>query len=91
MFQRATPWWSIWTVAPSGWHKYRTYWTRAGFRVIDCPSLTQRGKSSTDVNLVLDAMDALSGSANPYGGVPEAAARPGRSDVENQGSDACGP
>ncbi|KIS25924.1 antibiotic ABC transporter permease [Arthrobacter sp. SPG23] len=48
---------------PVVYSKYRTYWTRAGFRVIDCPSLTQRGKSSTDINLVLDAMDALSGSA----------------------------
>ncbi len=28
------------------------------------PSLTQRGKSSTDINLVLDAMDALSGAAH---------------------------
>src|SRR6476661_1004173 len=47
---------------PMVYSKYRPYWTRAGFRVIDCPSLTQRGKSSTDINLVLDAMDALSGS-----------------------------
>lgn len=46
---------------PVTFSKYRTYWTRAGFRVIDCPSLTQRGKSSTDINLVLDAMDTLSG------------------------------
>ncbi|MDR7082451.1 hypothetical protein J2X01_001740 [Arthrobacter ginsengisoli] len=46
---------------PVVYSKYRPYWTRAGFRVIDCPSLTQRGKSSTDINLVLDAMDALSG------------------------------
>ncbi|GAB5077554.1 NYN domain-containing protein [Arthrobacter sp. AD-310] len=47
---------------PMVYSKYRTYWTRAGFRVIDCPSLTQQGKSSTDINLVLDSMDALSGS-----------------------------
>lgn len=47
---------------PMVYSKYRTYWTRAGFRVIDCPSLTQRGKSSTDINLVLDAMDALTGN-----------------------------
>ena len=52
---------------PVVYSRYRPYWTRAGFRVIDCPSLTQRGKSSTDINLVLDAMDALSGS----GGVEE--------------------
>ncbi len=32
---------------------------RAGFRVIDCPSLTLQGKSSADINLVLDAVDAL--------------------------------
>ena len=47
---------------PVVYSKYRTYWTRAGFRVIDCPSLTQQGKSSTDINLVLDSMDALAGS-----------------------------
>ncbi|TSE14459.1 NYN domain-containing protein [Arthrobacter sp. KBS0703] len=49
---------------PVIYSKYRPYWTRAGFRVIDCPSLTQRGKSSTDINLVLDAVDALSGAAH---------------------------
>lgn len=52
---------------PVVYSKYRAYWTRAGFRVIDCPSLTQQGKSSTDINLVLDAMDALSG----VGGIEE--------------------
>jgi hypothetical protein len=49
---------------PVIYSKYRPYWTRAGFRVIDCPSLTQRGKSSTDINLVLDAVDTLSGAAH---------------------------
>jgi hypothetical protein len=44
---------------PSVFSKYRAYWTRAGYRVIDCPSLTQQGKSSTDINLVLDAVDVL--------------------------------
>ncbi|PPL19597.1 NYN domain-containing protein [Microterricola pindariensis] len=46
---------------PSAFSKYRAYWTRAGYRVIDCPSLTQQGKSSTDINLVLDTMDVLAG------------------------------
>ncbi|MCU1568872.1 MAG: hypothetical protein JWQ56_3809 [Pseudarthrobacter sp.] len=46
---------------PAVYAKYRTFWTRAGFRVIDCPSLTQQGKSSTDINLVLDAVDVLAG------------------------------
>lgn len=49
---------------PSKFSKYRSHWTRAGFRVIDCPSLTQQGKSSTDINLVLDAVDVL---ADPVG------------------------
>jgi hypothetical protein len=44
---------------PSTFARYRAFWTRAGFRVVDCPSLTQQGKSSTDINLVLDAVDAL--------------------------------
>lgn len=46
---------------PDVYSKYRPFWTRAGFRVIDCPSLTQQGKSSTDINLVLDAVDVLAG------------------------------
>jgi hypothetical protein len=44
---------------PSIFARYRAFWTRAGFRVVDCPSLTKQGKSSTDINLVLDAVDAL--------------------------------
>lgn len=49
---------------PFKFSKYRAYWARAGYRVIDCPSLTQQGKSSTDINLVLDAVDILSGPAD---------------------------
>lgn len=49
---------------PSTFSKYRAYWTRAGYRVVDCPSLTQQGKSSTDINLVLDAVDILAGPGN---------------------------
>ena len=48
---------------PSVYSKYRAQWTRAGYRVIDCPSLTQQGKSGTDINLVLDAVDLLSGAS----------------------------
>ena len=44
---------------PSVYAKYRPNFTRAGFQVVDCPSLTQQGKSSADINLVLDAVDAL--------------------------------
>lgn len=45
---------------PSAFSQFRPNFTRAGFSVIDCPSLTQQGKSSADINLVLDAVDALS-------------------------------
>ena len=44
---------------PSAFAQFRPNFTRAGFSVIDCPSLTQQGKSSADINLVLDAVDAL--------------------------------
>jgi len=45
---------------PASFSRYRPNFTRAGFQVVDCPSLTQQGKSSADINLVLDAVDALS-------------------------------
>ncbi len=44
---------------PSAFSQFRPNFTRAGFSVVDCPSLTQQGKSSADINLVLDAVDAL--------------------------------
>ena len=44
---------------PSVYSRFRPNFTRAGFKVVDCPSLTQQGKSSADINLVLDAVDAL--------------------------------
>lgn len=44
---------------PSAFSEFRPNFTRAGFAVVDCPSLTQQGKSSADINLVLDAVDAL--------------------------------
>jgi hypothetical protein len=46
---------------PSAFADYRAPFTRAGFRVVDCPSLTQQGKSAADVNLVLDVLDVLHG------------------------------
>jgi len=45
---------------PSVFSQFRPNFTRAGFSVVHCPSLTQQGKSSADINLVLDAVDALS-------------------------------
>ena len=49
---------------PSAFSQFRPNFTRAGFSVVDCPSLTQQGKSSADINLVLDAVDALASSTH---------------------------
>jgi hypothetical protein len=45
---------------PQVYADFRAQFVAAGFRVIDCPSLTQRGKSSADTHIVLDVVDALS-------------------------------
>lgn len=37
----------------------RTAFVRAGFSVVDCPSLTVAGKNSADIQMVLDAVDLL--------------------------------
>ena len=50
---------------PQVYAGFRAQFVAAGFRVVDCPSLTQRGKSSADTHIVLDVVDAL-GHANPY-------------------------
>lgn len=39
--------------------QFRPYFTRSGFDVIDCPSLTKGSKNAADIRMVLDAMDAL--------------------------------
>lgn len=49
---------------PTQFSRFRPNFLRAGFRVIDCPSLTQQGKSSADIYLVLDAVDALGGDTH---------------------------
>ena len=40
--------------------KFRPFFTRAAFRVVDCPPLTSRGKNSADIHIVLDIIDTLS-------------------------------
>lgn len=44
---------------PSAFRRYRSDFIRTGFRVVDCPSLTRSGKSSTDIHVVMDVLDAL--------------------------------
>ena len=38
--------------------KFRAYFTRSAFRVVDCPPLTQQNKNSTDIHMVMDILDA---------------------------------
>lgn len=44
---------------PARSSRFRPYFTRAGFRVVDCPALTAAGKNSADIYMVLDILDTL--------------------------------
>jgi hypothetical protein len=44
---------------PETFAPYRGYFTRAGFAVVDCPSLTGQGKNSADIVMVMDILDVL--------------------------------
>ena len=45
--------------AQDNFSKYRAYFTRAAFSVVDCPPLTSRGKNSADIVMAMDIIDAL--------------------------------
>jgi hypothetical protein len=45
---------------PREYSGYRPYFIRSAFEVMDCPPLTAQGKTSTDIHLVMDVLDALS-------------------------------
>lgn len=49
---------------PAPYGQHRATFTRAGFRVVDCPSLTRAGKSSADMWMAVDILDAI---AHPTG------------------------
>lgn len=44
---------------PRAFNRYRPYFIRAAFEVIDCPPLTTQGKTSADILMALDIVDAL--------------------------------
>lgn len=44
---------------PRDFSRYRPNFTRSAFNVIDCPSLTQQGKNSADIYMVMDIVDTL--------------------------------
>jgi hypothetical protein len=44
---------------PQEYWNYRPYFISSAFEVTDCPPLTAQGKTSTDIHLVMDVLDAL--------------------------------
>lgn len=44
---------------PNVYSRYRVFFMRSGFKVVDCPPLTAQGKTSADIHIVLDVLDAL--------------------------------
>ena len=44
---------------PQVYQRFRPAFNLAGFEIIDCPSLTTEGKTSTDIHMVLDMIDLL--------------------------------
>jgi hypothetical protein len=47
---------------PQSFAEFRPYFIRSAFEVVDCPPLTARGKTSTDIHLVMDVLDTLNHS-----------------------------
>lgn len=45
---------------PNSFAKYRPHFIRSACEVIDCPPLTARGKTSTDIHIVMDVLETLS-------------------------------
>jgi hypothetical protein len=44
---------------PLKYQEFRPFFIRSAFQVVDCPPLTNFGKNSADIHLVMDCMDAL--------------------------------
>ena len=44
---------------PHKYQDFRAFFIRSAFQVVDCPPLTSQGKTSADILLVMDCMDAL--------------------------------
>lgn len=49
---------------PQAYQRFRPYFNKAGFEIIDCPALTSGGKTSTDIHMVLDIIDLLQHEAH---------------------------
>lgn len=49
-------------INPVKYHEFRPYFLRSAFQITDCPPFMSQGKTSADVHLVMDCMDALNHS-----------------------------
>ncbi|HEX5325519.1 MAG TPA: hypothetical protein VFW75_02510, partial [Acetobacteraceae bacterium] len=47
------------TTLPVHFRRFRNFFTRAGFSVVDCPRLTRGTKNSADIVMVMDIIDTL--------------------------------
>ena len=57
---------TIWGDNKSGWLSFKDYrkcLTNAGVEVVDCPSLTQYGKSAADTRMIIDVLNSLDATA----------------------------
>ena len=45
--------------SPERMRRFRAYFVRSGFQVVDCPPLTTSGKNSADIVMTLDIADAV--------------------------------
>lgn len=43
----------------TGFHRFRPFFIRSAFSVIDCPPLTKQGKTNADIQMVMDILDTL--------------------------------
>jgi len=44
---------------PQAFFNYRPHFITSAFEVVDCPPLTTKGKTSTDIHMVIDILDTL--------------------------------
>ncbi|HEX2223939.1 MAG TPA: NYN domain-containing protein, partial [Thermoanaerobaculia bacterium] len=44
---------------PSQFGRFRPFFSRSAFEVVDCPPLTSGGKTSADIHMVMDILDTL--------------------------------
>jgi hypothetical protein len=49
---------------PQSFSNYRPYFIKSAYEVVDCPPLTSRGKTTTDIHMVVDILDIMDHETN---------------------------